>query len=257
VAELPADGLRMWRAREGAHSGEACLAIANTHQYEKEVCNNWAQELEDVPLGKTIRLSAYVKTAGADNVNLCIQCWDKSGQKMLAFASSPVLRGDHPWTLVSTTPVEVPPDTASIMVRAVLTGQGQVWFDDLSLVVVEEPEPAAIDPRLYGLWTGFEQGAEKIKWTALFCADKVILVSTSGEGRCGTGRTDATQTPHRIDLKSLCACTSAGPGGAEAWGIYKVEGSTLTLCFSRPGSPERPSDFGVAGSRTLVLTRQE
>jgi uncharacterized protein (TIGR03067 family) len=256
-ASVPALGLRMWRALDQAHSGEASLAIANTHQYDQPVWNNWAQQLPEAPVGRTLRLSAYVKTADADKVLLALICWGDMKEPPLGFAATPELHGDQAWALVTTTPLLVPPGTTVVMVRAVLEGKGQVWFDDLNLAVVEEVGPGALDERLYGVWTGYEQGREQVKWVALCCTDKVVLVGTSGEGGCGPARTDTTCTPHHIDATATCSCSVVEATGAKVLGIYQIAGNTLTLCLSRPGAPNRPADFGVPGARVLILTRQE
>lgn len=146
AAQVPAEGLRMWRASDQAHSGKACLAISNQHHYKQAVCNNWAQTVQEVPVGEAVQLSAYIKTQDADAVNVCVQCWDQGGEKMLAFGSTPVFRGDQKeWLLVRTVPITVPPKTAVIIVRAVLTGRGKAWFDDLSLVVVDRLTPVSAD----------------------------------------------------------------------------------------------------------------
>jgi hypothetical protein len=137
-ARIPADGLKMYRDNEHAHSGNFSFTISNTHKYDQTVCNNWAQKIFDVPIGETIRLSAYIKTKDADSVNVCLQCWDASGN-MLAFASTNVLRGDYDWTMLRAEPVTVPSKTAYICVRAVLTGLGKTWFDDIAVTVVDEP----------------------------------------------------------------------------------------------------------------------
>ncbi|MBU0755320.1 MAG: hypothetical protein KJ645_09280, partial [Planctomycetes bacterium] len=140
---IPAESFKMWWDTGQAHSGQASLAIENNHVYAQRVCNNWAQTLKTFPCNETLILSGYLKTADAEAVNLCLQCWDDSGEKMLAFTSTPVFQGDQDWTFVEADPVEVPGDTASIMVRAVLTGKGKVWFDDLKVTVKEN---GPIDP---------------------------------------------------------------------------------------------------------------
>jgi hypothetical protein len=148
-AAVPADGLRIYRTTEHFHSGKASLAISNTHKYDKTICNNWAQLLQNVPIGKTILLSAYIKTENADAVNVCVQCWGPGkNPPMLAFASTPVVRGDQDWTLLHSQPITVPPETASVYVRAALTGLGKVWLDDLSLVVVDTSTKAPHDVQL-------------------------------------------------------------------------------------------------------------
>jgi hypothetical protein len=137
---IPADGLQIYRATDHAHSGNASLAIANTHKYDEIICNNWAQVLQSVPSGVTILLSAYIKTENADAANVCVQCWG-AGKKpdLLAFSSTPVVRGDQDWILLNSQPVAVPLETTSICVRAALTGLGKVWFDDLSVAIVDAP----------------------------------------------------------------------------------------------------------------------
>lgn len=137
AAQVPATGLRMWRDTEHSRAGNACLAIANDHDYDQTVCNNWLQEVPKVPAGKTVRLSAYLRTDNAEAVNVCVQCWAKGGQQLVGFVSTPVFRDTHGWTLVQADELTIPADTAQLMVRAVLTGKGKAYFDDLLLEVVE------------------------------------------------------------------------------------------------------------------------
>lgn len=145
-AAIPVDGLQIYRATDHAHSGNASLAIANTHKYDEIICNNWAQVLQSVPRGVTIRLSAYIKTENADAANVCVQCWGE-GKKpdLLAFTSTPVVRGDQDWILLHSQPVAVPLETTSICVRAALSGLGKVWFDDLSVVIIDSPTKVSND----------------------------------------------------------------------------------------------------------------
>jgi hypothetical protein len=136
AARVPNDELVMERTDDPRHSGKYALRIMNQHKYDKQVSNNWAQKITNVPVGKAVRVEAWVKTADAEAANVCVQCWDADTKNMLAFGSTAVIRGDQDWTRVRSEPVIVPPKTETIIVRAALTGMGTVWFDDLSLKVV-------------------------------------------------------------------------------------------------------------------------
>jgi hypothetical protein len=139
-AAVPAEGLKMYRDAKNVHSGKFSFAISNTHKYEQTVCNNWAQNLQGVLVGKVIKVSAYVKTENADAANVCIQCWSLGdNKKMLAFTSTNILRGDKDWILLESPPTIIPVGTAKITVRAVLTGLGKAWFDDLNVNVIDMP----------------------------------------------------------------------------------------------------------------------
>ncbi len=144
TARVPADGLRMWRDVKNPHTGKACLAITNKHEYDQSVSNNWAQSLQSIPRGEAVRLSVQIRTEDAEAANVCVQYWAKDGKKMLAFQSTPVFRGDNDWTLVRSRDIIVPRETASIVVRAALTGQGTVFFDNISLEIVSEEAPPAV-----------------------------------------------------------------------------------------------------------------
>jgi hypothetical protein len=137
---IPAEGLKAWWCTDEAAEGKASLAISNTHVYAEKVHNNWAQHVTRFRVGQQLQFSAQVKTSDAQSVNICVQCWDREGKKMLAFASSPIISGTQDWKPLETTPVQVPDGTATIVVRAVLTGTGTVWFDDLSLKAVHSPD---------------------------------------------------------------------------------------------------------------------
>jgi hypothetical protein len=132
-ASVPVDGLKMERTTDVAKEGKASLMISNEHKYEKPVANNWMQSLQTVPHGATLRVAATIRTKDADSVNVCLQCWDSTGEKMLAFGSTPVVRGDQDWIRLTSGPVIVPAATASIIVRAALLGTGMVFFDELEV----------------------------------------------------------------------------------------------------------------------------
>jgi hypothetical protein len=138
----------MWQDTDHAHSGRACLAIDNQHKYSRPASNNWAQELQAVPKGQTIRLTASIKTEGVSGVNVCVQCLSADGEDLIAFTSTPVLRGTNDWTTLRSREIVVPPETSAVIVRAALTGTGQVFFDDL---VLEAVGPPAVPPRETGL----------------------------------------------------------------------------------------------------------
>ncbi|HEX8522855.1 MAG TPA: DNRLRE domain-containing protein [Tepidisphaeraceae bacterium] len=136
AASVPADGLKLARDEQEKHSGSYSLMIENRHTYDQQVSNNWAQDINTPPTGKSLRLSGWIKTADADAANICLQCWDTTGEKLLAIASTSVVKGDQDWTRLTTRPVAVPQATAVITVRAALTGKGKAWFDDIEVTEV-------------------------------------------------------------------------------------------------------------------------
>ncbi len=134
MARISAPGLKFSRSINHSKSGSASLAISNTHVYDRLTCNNWHQIVRDVPSGKSMRIGAYIKTEGAENANVCVQCLsDPPSPIMLAFSSTPVVKGDQDWKWMESEAFVVPPGTKLMVVRAALCGLGAVWFDQLTL----------------------------------------------------------------------------------------------------------------------------
>jgi hypothetical protein len=136
AAAVTAPGLRMFVDDRHSRAGNAALAIANQHQYDQPVCNNWAQDLRSIPAGKMVRLTGYLRIDGAEAANICVQCWTDDGKRMAAFASTSVFRGSCGWTFARAEDLFVPRETTRMTVRAVLTGKGTAYFDDVSLETV-------------------------------------------------------------------------------------------------------------------------
>jgi hypothetical protein len=139
-ASIKADELRIWRNNYRGRTGGACFAIKNEHDYGQTVSNNWAQNIRNIPTGKTVKLSGYLRTQDAETANICVQCWGPN-EKMIGFSSTPMIHGTHDWALVQAKELAVPPETIKLTVRAALTGKGEAYFDDLVLEVVEGTRP--------------------------------------------------------------------------------------------------------------------
>jgi hypothetical protein len=149
--ELPADwypcfirgrGARLWRNTDSFYSSPASVAIEGGPADGKRVATNWAQRIDHPPSGRTVRLTAYVRTEAAEAANVCIQAWDgiTADSTMVGFASTSVLTGDHDWTLLESRPLNLPRSTALVVVRAALTGAGKAWFDEIHLLVDDSAE---------------------------------------------------------------------------------------------------------------------
>jgi hypothetical protein len=264
-AAIPADGLKMYRDKEQVHSGKFSLAISNSHEYPQTVCNNWAQNIMDVPTGRIVRLSTYVRAKDADSVNVCLQCWGLQNN-MLAFASTPVVRGDQDWILLYGEPVAVPAGTAKITVRAVLTGLGKAWFDDLAVVpfdlptksvVQDEPTESVADAELAEMVKG------EIMQTLPVTKDCMILSympkwahgnvdNIAVENHDGGVRTllawpeilpqDAAD-PNRSFLVALYARKTVANAPLEPMGVYEIlkDWPELTSWETQPASAEKPA----------------
>lgn len=132
-AIIAADNLTLsWET----YSGSRSVSINNTHIYDEVVVNNWAQAISLVPINRDIELTGRVKTIDAESVVMVIQCWDQNAN-LVGFGSTQYVEnitGTNNWAQY-TASVRVPAETVSIVVRLALTGTGQVWFDDVTLVV--------------------------------------------------------------------------------------------------------------------------
>lgn len=154
--ELNAEGLPLrWdlfvMPMEGAEgrvvseeSGASVALLHNPQAYIEEPANNWSQILVgDDFEGKTLLLSAKVKTEEAGEAAVWLQCFRKNPARVLAAwttSTSTPLSGTQDWTHL-TLDAEVPVGTDFIVVRCVLKGSGTAWFDEMSMIEVSEPDP--------------------------------------------------------------------------------------------------------------------
>jgi len=134
-------GVKFNLDREIKYSGNISLAIScdDPSILKKFGSPYWAQEVtEQLPRGKKIKLTAYVKTRDvSEHADIEIQCWDSEKQKIVANSSTELsnpLRGTTDWTVVSCS-LNVPIVTDKIRVLCKLSGTGAAWFDEIHLMV--------------------------------------------------------------------------------------------------------------------------
>lgn len=136
-AIVPAENLTMSWDSEIKYNGGRSVSINNSHIYNETVCNNWAQTIKKIPFGRELELSGWVKTINASAVVMMIHCRDKN-QNTIAFGTTETaqpINGTTDWQRY-TASVSAPSETTSIVVQLALCGgTGQVWFDDVKLIV--------------------------------------------------------------------------------------------------------------------------
>jgi len=129
----------------------------------------------------------------------------------------------------------------------------------LALVVAApgaKDAPKKDPPSIVGEWVG-ESGIRGGKpdnppsgTTITFTKDGKVLMKEGGDDKSHetTYTADPKKDPAEIDI-----VPPAGEKGPAMVGIYKIEGDTLTLCFSTGG--DRPKAFeSPAGSQVMLVT---
>ena len=164
-ASVPQKDLSMKLDLRGASNRS--LLIANNHQYESSVSNNWYQFIPVSRLNLTsaasVQLSAKIRTENASATNVCVQFWS-SDHELVGFTSTPILRGTNRWQVIQSPKIRVPNGTKHLVVRSALTGIGKAWFRDVMLVELECHEFVAMNSSLRNSATRQEVGDDVEKW---------------------------------------------------------------------------------------------
>ena len=114
-------------------------------------------------------------------------------------------------------------------------------------------------PKLDGTYVlvGLEAGGDKMDElitqgpeadrTVTIAGDKMIS-KKDGKDDTVTFKLDTSKSPPHIDL------FEAGEKDDTAYGIYKLEGDTLTICFAESNKPEdRPKEFKTTKDNNAII----
>lgn len=113
--------------------------------------------------------------------------------------------------------------------------------------------PKKDPPSIVGVWigeAGLQGGKPKPPEDASmeFTKDGNLVFKEKGREIAGSYKLDAKKTPAELDLT-----LGAGGQNLSLPGIYKIDGDTLTICFTFMG--ERPTKFeSPAGSMNMLIT---
>ena len=117
----------------------------------------------------------------------------------------------------------------------------------------ENKVPQKAITQIQGLWkvtsltaNGNQAPAKSFKGARFLIKGENI--SLSGQAKdLRVYRINPTAKPKTIDM-------SNGKGNESAKGIYKVDGDTMTLCFSQSTKLDRPKTFDTTGTKYLSFT---
>lgn len=140
----PVEGLRI-HVDAVAHSGLQSCLIESQRRWRMEIWSHVFQVFNTRALsGKRVRLSGWYKSEDLKNTFACFSVSATGMYGTFAPVVSNAWSGTNDWTFASYE-IDIPPDTYTVWVRAVLnTGAGKVWFDDLRFEVLgDSPKPAA------------------------------------------------------------------------------------------------------------------
>lgn len=112
-----------------AHSGRLSAHLSTPEKYESEPYNNWSQVIREIPEADRFWLSGNIRTEGNAKASLWVQCFQKSPLKVIKaeFVSAQSIES---WKRIRLS-IQPPESVDFIMVRCVIEGAGQAWFDSL------------------------------------------------------------------------------------------------------------------------------
>jgi hypothetical protein len=131
----PKDGARSVRVK----NPEPANVAANS--FTQRLDGNTAADLRS----KWVELTGFVKGRNAVMADLWIQCFDDADRELARHRCRRYggLWGTFDWTAASARG-EIPKKTRSVLVRCVLTGTGEAWFDGMKLKEIKPPKPADV-----------------------------------------------------------------------------------------------------------------
>lgn len=137
----PKQGEVVYRDDDVAYRGLASAAVSTNGTTVDEA--GWYMRLDELPLDHVVFFEGYLKTeaaAGIAYLQVTLETREEGNDDalVLGWVYSDPVEGDSEWTLRAVS-IYVPPETTGVWLKAGFSGQGKVWFDDLTLVV-EEPE---------------------------------------------------------------------------------------------------------------------
>lgn len=114
---------------------------ARIQRYGKEFYGLLEQRVKIAPewVGKTMRLSGFLKTVGATGQGGGFTLQARSGDDSILahdHMDDRRVRGDQPWKSYSIL-LKLPPGTSFLSVGAMLEDDGTLWVDDLALVLMD------------------------------------------------------------------------------------------------------------------------
>jgi uncharacterized protein (TIGR03067 family) len=114
------------------------------------------------------------------------------------------------------------------------------------------------DPALVGIWTGTEVDLSSGTWTLVITATTLDAHATGGEGYKGTYTADTSVDPKRL-VGTITEYSVADFVGKSSYGIYRIEGTTMTFAANIPGDPTFPTAFtpnSIHQTRVFTLAKQ-
>ena len=147
-----AEDYRLRLDPEVAHSGSSSMRLAARGNRRR---SQWAASVQLVDAtayrGKRMRLRGYLRADDVDSGGLWVRVDGilEGNYAMLALDNSEDRRveGTRDWETREIV-VDIPPEGVTILIGAMITGDGELWVDDLSFEAVAEDVPLTTEPEV-------------------------------------------------------------------------------------------------------------
>lgn len=147
-----AEDYRLRLDPEVAHSGSSSMRLAARGNRRR---SQWAASVQYVDAiayrGKRMRLRGYLRADDVDSGGLWVRVDGilEGKYAMLALDNSEDRRveGTRDWEAREIV-VDIPPEAVTILIGALITGDGELWVDDLSFEAVAEGVPLTTEPEV-------------------------------------------------------------------------------------------------------------